>query len=202
MDKALLLASALADIKKQVAVFQSKADEIRKLEGPMGRTGDKGDQGPKGEQGDRGFDGKDGKDGIDGKDGTDGQEGKQGISVVDAKIDFDGSLVLYLSNGSEINAGEVTTAQAENVYAMLKNGASSLNELLPIQTGNSGKYLTTNGSSAGWTTAPTGSVPVYMEENEVFTIAKNKQALFTREIQLEAGAVIVFEQRSVLLEVT
>lgn len=150
MDKALLLASVVADVKKQLAEFQSKADEIQKLEGPSGPKGDKGDQGPKGEQGDRGLDGKDGKDGVDGKDGADGQEGKQGISVVDAKIDFDGSLVLYLSNGNEINAGEVTPAQAENVYAMLKNGAASLNELLPLQTGNSGKYLTTDGSTASW----------------------------------------------------
>jgi hypothetical protein len=150
MDKALLLASVLSDIKKQVAELQSKADEIQKLEGPSGSRGDKGDQGPKGEQGDRGFDGVNGKDGQDGKDGVDGQQGEQGISVVDAKIDFDGSLVLYLSNGSEINAGEVTTAQAENVYTMLKNGAASLNELLPLQTGNSGKYLTTNGSTASW----------------------------------------------------
>lgn len=150
MDKALLLASALADIKKQVAELQSKADELQKLEGPSGPKGDKGDQGPKGEQGDRGFDGKDGKDGVNGKDGLDGEAGKDGVSVVDAKIDFDGSLVLYLSNGSEINAGEVTPAQTENIYAMLKNGAASLNELLPTQSGNSGKYLTTNGSTASW----------------------------------------------------
>jgi hypothetical protein len=150
MDKALLLASVLSDIKKQVAELQSKADEIQKLEGPSGPRGDKGDQGPKGEQGDRGFDGVNGKDGQDGKDGADGQQGEQGISVVDAKVDFDGSLVLYLSNGSEINAGEITPAQAEGVYAMLKNGAASLNELLPSQTGNSGKYLTTNGSSTSW----------------------------------------------------
>jgi hypothetical protein len=45
-------------------------------------------------------------------------------------------------------------------------------------------------------------VPVYMDPNEVFTVKKNKQALFTQEIQMEAGAVIVFEQRSVLIEVT
>lgn len=159
MDKALLLASAVADVKKQLVELQSKATEIQKLEGPSGPKGDKGDQGPKGEQGERGLDGKDGKDGVDGKDGTDGQEGKQGISVVDAKIDFDGTLVLYLSNGSEINAGEITPAQAENVYTMLKNGAASLNELLPTQTGNSGKYLTTDGSNVTWANV-SGSTPV------------------------------------------
>jgi hypothetical protein len=150
MDKALLLAAALKDLKSQIAELQSKATEIQKLEGPSGPKGDKGDQGPKGEQGERGFDGVNGKDGTDGKDGLEGESGKDGISVVDAKIDFDGSLVLYLSNGTEINAGEITPVQAEGVYTMLKNGAASLNELLPTQTGNSGKYLKTDGATVSW----------------------------------------------------
>lgn len=150
MDKALLLAAAMKDLKSQIAELQSRTNEIQKLEGPQGIQGDKGDQGPKGEQGDSGLAGKDGRDGVNGTDGKDGQDGKAGISVVDAKVDFDGSLVLYLSDGSEINAGEITPAQAENVYAMLKNGAASLNELLPTQTGNSGKYLTTDGSTTSW----------------------------------------------------
>jgi len=150
MDKALLLASVVNDLKKQIADLQLKASEIQKLEGPSGPKGDKGDQGPKGEQGDRGLDGVNGKDGQDGKDGVNGETGKDGISVIDAKIDFDGTLVLYLSNGNEINAGEITQAQAEGVFTMLKNGAASLNELLPTQTNNSGKYLTTNGSTASW----------------------------------------------------
>jgi hypothetical protein len=119
MDKALLLASALADVKKQVAELQSKADEIQKLEGPSGPKGDKGDQGPKGEQGDRGFDGKDGKDGRDGVDGKDGDTGKQGVGVVDAFIDFDQSLVLKLSDGNEINAGSVEfNAQKAKLYSV------------------------------------------------------------------------------------
>lgn len=107
MDKALLLAAAVADVKKQIAALQSTANEIQKLEGPSGPKGDKGDQGPKGEQGDRGFDGKDGKDGRDGKDGIDGEDGKDGTSVVDAEVAADGSLVLKLSNGSEIDAGPI-----------------------------------------------------------------------------------------------
>lgn len=199
-------------LAREFKALRTRVQEVLKMPvGPQGLQGEKGEQGVKGETGAPGKNGKDGKDGvnglngsngINGKDGIDGQEGKQGISVVDAKIDFDGSLVLYLSNGSEISAGEVTPAQAENVYAMLKNGAASLNELLPSQTGNSGKYLITNGSDVSWEFSSSGSIPVYMEANEVFTVSKNKQALFTREIQMEAGAVIVFEQRSVLLEVT
>lgn len=119
MDKALLLAASLADVKKQVTELQSKADEIRKLEGPSGPKGEKGDQGPKGEQGDRGFDGKDGKDGKDGQDGKDGEEGKQGVGVIDAYIDFDQSLVLKLSDGNEINAGSIEyNAQKAELYSV------------------------------------------------------------------------------------
>lgn len=156
MDKALLLAAAVADVKKQVAELQNKANEIQKLEGPSGPQGDKGDQGPKGEQGDRGFDGKDGKDGKDGADGAAGVDGKDGISVVDAKVDFDGSLVLTLSDGKEIDAGKVSTEQVENVYAMLKNGSASLNELLPDQTEQAGNILATDGTNVYWATPSSG----------------------------------------------
>lgn len=133
--------------------------------GPQGLQGEKGEKGDKGETGSAGRDGKDGingKDGVNGlngangKDGSDGKDGKDGISVVDARVDFDGSLVLTLSDGNEIDAGKVSTEQAENVYAMLKNGAASLNELLPSQTGQTGKVLATDGSTTYWTTAGSG----------------------------------------------
>ena len=129
--------------------------------GPQGLQGDKGEKGDIGSVGPAGRDGKDGKDGskgfdgTNGKDGTngvDGLDGKDGISVVDARVDFDGSLVLTLSNGTEIDAGKVSSEQVENVYAMLKNGAASLNELLPSQEGNTNKYLKTDGTNTSWDT--------------------------------------------------
>lgn len=123
MDKALLLASAIADVKKQLAELQTKATEIQKLEVPSGPKGDKGDQGPKGDRGERGLDGKAGKDGKDGKDGVDGESGKDGISVVDAKVDFDGSLVITLSDGREIDCGQVSVEQSDRIVATLKQTA-------------------------------------------------------------------------------
>ena len=133
--------------------------------GPQGLQGEKGEKGDKGDTGSAGRDGKDGingKDGVNGlnglngKDGIDGKDGKDGISVVDARVDFDGSLVLTLSDGTELDAGKVSTEQAENVYAMLKNGAASLNELLPSQTGQAGKVLATDGTTTYWTTGGGG----------------------------------------------
>ena len=123
MDKALLLASAVADVKKQVAELQSKANEIQKLEGPQGSKGDKGDQGPKGERGDRGFDGVNGKDGRDGKDGIDGEDGKDGTSVVDAEVAADGSLVLKLSNGAEIDAGPILSEKVTGSSVLVQQYA-------------------------------------------------------------------------------
>ena len=75
-----------------------------------------------------GVDGKNGKDGINGKDGQDGKNGrdgiagpkgdkgdtgavgkngKAGVSVVDAEVAADDHLVLKLSDGKIIDAGEL-----------------------------------------------------------------------------------------------
>jgi hypothetical protein len=94
------------------------------------------EKGDKGDKGDRGLDGRDGKDGIgrDGKDGIgrDGIDGKDGVSVTDAKIDFDGSLVISLSTGQEINVGEVVAPDlAEKIKVistMSTNGAITVKE--------------------------------------------------------------------------
>jgi hypothetical protein len=94
----------------------------KKLQGPQG---EQGLQGPKGEQGDRGFDGANGKDGSNGKDGKDGEEGKQGVGVQDAKIDFDGSLVITLTDGTEINAGDVVPMDAAEKIRVIGNGGGT-----------------------------------------------------------------------------
>jgi len=45
--------------------------------------------------------------GKDGRDGRDGVDGVDGVSVTSARIDFDGSLIIGLSSGVELNVGEV-----------------------------------------------------------------------------------------------
>mgnify|MGYP002776350665 CR=1 FL=1 len=99
----------------------------KKLQGPQG---EQGLQGPKGEQGDRGFDGTNGKDGSDGKDGKDGHEGKDGVGVQDAKIDFDGSLVITLTNGKEINAGDVVPEGVADKIKVIKSGGGNSQTVL------------------------------------------------------------------------
>ena len=52
------------------------------------------------------------RDGVDGRDGKDavGKNGKNGVSVVDAEIAADDHLVLKLSDGKIIDAGELPKA--------------------------------------------------------------------------------------------
>lgn len=51
----------------------------------------------------------------------DGKTGKQGVSVVDAEIAVDDHLVLKLSNGKEIDAGELPKASSESMLAVSGN---------------------------------------------------------------------------------
>jgi hypothetical protein len=114
-EKLLQLAAVVGKLKKKVSELDTKAETITKLEGPQGPRGEKGNPGKDG------LPGKDGRDGVDGKDGKDGQpgkNGKDGVSVVDAYIDIDNALVLKLSNGIEVSAGELpqTNKSKDNIY--------------------------------------------------------------------------------------
>ena len=99
--------------------------------------------------GQSGRDGKDGKPGRDGKDGVSvkgdrgadgkpGQNGQDGVSVVDAKIDFDGSLTITLSNGRQINAGEVVPMDIADRIKVITNGGGTsqyvLDAIADLQT--------------------------------------------------------------------
>jgi len=102
---------------KLLTLFNVLDDKIEnlKLQVESFRTvqGERGEKGDRGEAGKSGLNGKDGKDGISGKEGKvgkDGLDGKDGIGVEDARIDLDNHLTLILSDGSEIDAGEIPTA--------------------------------------------------------------------------------------------
>jgi hypothetical protein len=120
-------------------------------------SGKDGIQGPKGEQGDRGLDGAPGIQGPRGVDGKDGQDGEQGVGVADARVDFDGSLIITLTDGKEINAGEVLPFETTEKLKVYFNNPAVSGSSLPDQTGNSGKFLTTNGTDASWATVSSGS---------------------------------------------
>ena len=98
-----------ADIRDR---FDAVGNSIEKrvLSIQDGRDGANGTDGRNGKDGKSGRDGLKGDRGVDGQAGRDGVDGVDGISVVNAHIDFDGSLVITLSDGRELNVGEVVSA--------------------------------------------------------------------------------------------
>jgi len=124
-------------LDKELPKLTEQVDTVKKLKGEQGEQGLKGDKGDRGEPG---KDGKDGRDGIDGSTGKDGKDGDDGISVVDAKVDFDDTLVLTLSNGKEINVGEVKGEKGENG----RDGNTGANGIGVPTGGTSGQVLAKN----------------------------------------------------------
>ncbi len=121
-----------------------------------GRDGSPGVDGRPGRDGKDGRPGRDGKDGKDGVQGRDGMPGMDGISVVNAFLDFDNSLVIELSNGLQINAGEVLPPDiAEKLKIVVNTSTGGVG--LPEQTGNTGKFLKTDGVNLLWDTVGGGS---------------------------------------------
>lgn len=160
-DRVGMIVDALKTMQRKVEAQLQEAKAIVPEVGPAG---------PKGETGERGLDGANGRDGRDGVDGRNGVDGQDGVSVTDANIDFDGSLIITLSSGRTINVGEVVAPDlAEKIKVITNGGGTSqgvldaiaalqaqIDTLIPSQTGNAGKFLTTNGTSTSWATVAGG----------------------------------------------
>lgn len=101
-------------IGKMMEMYENRIERLEERQLQKGDKGDKGERGEPGRDGKDGRDGRDGADGIgkDGKNGKDGSNGKDGVAVVDADIAADDHLVLKLSNGKLIDAGELPKADA------------------------------------------------------------------------------------------
>lgn len=107
--------------------FESRVSDLEARQLQKGDKGDKGDsvtgpQGPKGETGKSGESsvGPMGPKGDKGDTGPLGKTGKAGVSVVDAEVALDGNLVLKLSDGSIIDAGEIVQQVTKSSQTFLK----------------------------------------------------------------------------------
>lgn len=105
---------------KLLAVYDKLEKQIKALQLKHGVDGKDGADGIsiKGDRGDRGHDGigHEGKQGVRGADGTDGTDGSDGVSITTAKVDFDNHLVITLSDGTEIDAGELKGGSGGDQY--------------------------------------------------------------------------------------
>ena len=107
------------EIQSKVASVQDGQD------GKNGKDGRDGKQGPAGSTGPAGRDGSPGRDGVDGSDGT---------GVSSARIDFDGSLVITLDDGREINVGEVVPFDVAERIKVITNGGGTSQSVLDTLT--------------------------------------------------------------------
>lgn len=113
-----------------------------------GRDGSNGKDGRDGKDGKAGRDGINGKQGPQGLKGQDGLDGTDGVSVSNANIDFDGSLIIALSNGKEINVGEVVSTELQERIKIISSGG---------QGGGGGSGTVTSVALSGGTTGLTVS---------------------------------------------
>jgi hypothetical protein len=130
--KKILLSDASVEAKlaaiaillgKEMPKLEALVESVQKMQGPQG---DRGADGKDGKDGPAGRDGLPGRDGQSGKDGVDGADGIDGVSVASANIDFDGSLIISLSDGREINVGEVVApGLAEKIKLVTSGGGTS-----------------------------------------------------------------------------
>ena len=123
-----------ATIEQRVANIKDGRDGI---DGKHGRDGINGKDGRDGKDGRNGRDGATGPRGFDGPkgaDGKDGQDGEDGVSITDAHIDFDGSLIISLSTGRVINVGEVVAADIAEKIKVITNGGGTSQTVLDTLT--------------------------------------------------------------------
>ena len=139
--------------------------EKRVLSIKDGRDGANGTDGRDGKDGKAGRDGLKGDKGADGQAGRDGENGVDGVSVTNAHIDFDGSLVISLSDGRELNVGEVvsqdiaekikviSTMSTNAAIAVKEEGTTLTNGVKSINFVGTGITATTSGDDVTVTVA-------------------------------------------------
>ncbi len=120
------------------------------IQGIQGETGDTGPQGIQGIQGIQGETGAQGDQGIQGETGATGPQGEQGIQGIQGIQGETGA------TGAGVNAGGTTGQVLTKASATDYDTEWTTVDALPSQTGNSGKYLTTDGTDASWDTVAAG----------------------------------------------
>jgi len=157
--------------------LEEKIAQIGLTEGPQGPQGPLGPEGPRGPLGPKGakgvpgvgVQGERGPQGKEGPRGPIGTQGPEGISVVNVYIDLDMSLIVVLSDGSELNAGIIPTA--ENVT------------------------LIRSGGGGGGGTTPYLGVTITLQPTAVM-VAIGATAIFTAAASSGDGSPLVYQWQS------
>lgn len=130
----------------------TNAGHIQGPQGPQGEQGIQGIQGPQGIQGEQGIQGPAGQNGTNGTNGTDG------VSITNVSVNASNHLIVTLSSGSTIDAGEI------QVSGGMSNPMTSQGDVIiggasgtptRLAKGTAGQVLTMNSGA----TAPEWQTP-------------------------------------------
>ena len=148
-----------------------------------GQDGRNGADGRAGKDGRAGRDGLAGAKGADGLPGRDGLDGSDGVSVMDANIDFDGSLIISLSNGRVINVGEVVSQDLADKIQVIST--MSTNTAIAAITGG-----TIDGTVIGGTTPAAGAFTTLSATGNISTTGASSilQVLAGASVQIQNAA--------------
>lgn len=133
MDKTTvaLVNAAVSALEKKMKLVEEKINLQPPTDGRDGKDGRNGIDGRNG---------VDGRDGVDGKDGSDGVDGVDGATIESAQVDLDGHLTLYMSDGNEIDAGDLTTVweRSDRLVQIIRgSGGSGLSDQVRDQINQS-----------------------------------------------------------------
>ena len=161
---------------------------IQGIQGEVGPQGIQGIQGPQGPQGIQGIQGDIGPQGIQGDIGPQGPQGIQGIQ---------GETGATGATGAGVNVGGTTGQVLTKASATDYDTVWSTIDALPDQTGNNGKYLTTDGTNPSWATldtdANTTTKGLYEMANTIsanYTIGTGNNAVSAGPITVNSGVSV------------
>ena len=118
-------AATTSKLKEElIAKYNAQTAKVKAKDGVDGKNGKDGKDGRDGRDGRNGRDGTNGLRGPQGEPGRNGIDGADGVSVTDAHIDFDGSLIIDLSTGRSINVGEVVSQDLEERIKIVTSGGA------------------------------------------------------------------------------
>jgi hypothetical protein len=147
---ASLVVDAIKRIKNDL---ETRFNELNGIIDVKAKSLQDGKDGIDGKNGKDGRDGKDGKDGISitGPKGDNGADGVDGVGVQDAYIDFDGSLIIKLTDGKELNVGEVVPMDVAEKIKVIGNGGGTSQSVLDSLASLQAQIDSISGGSSGLT---------------------------------------------------
>lgn len=171
-----------------------------------GRDGINGKDGRDGKDGRNGKDGLNGKQGLQGPKGQDGVDGVDGVSVSDAHIDFDGSLIIGLSDGKLLNVGEVVSQDLQERIKIVTSGgaggsgssgdvvgpSSATDNAISRFDGTTGKLVQNSVVTIGDTGNVSGVGTLSVSGNTIISTTDNTNAAL-RITQLGTGNALLVE---------